>query len=160
MRFYRFGSNPNRSPEQEFSGRGGVLAVGRWHIKGTPCVYTALSESVALLEVLVHRHPKKHTAYPLYIVDLPDETVERLDPDDYPERWDAIPPLRASRWLGNRWLRSKTAAGLVVRSVVSKREYNCLLNPEYPDFFSCVTFYKPEMVPVDPRLSWEELRPR
>lgn len=159
MRLYRFGSNPNRSPQQEFSGRGGVVTTGRWHFQGTPCVYTALSESVALLEVLAHRHPEAGTVYPLYTVDVPDDLLERLPTRQYPPSWDAIPPSPGTQSLGAHWLWSKAAVGLVVRSVISKREHNCLVNPEYPGFLSHVTFHQLEMVTVDPRLSWPPPRP-
>lgn len=38
----------------DLSGRGGLLAEGRWHQKGIPVVYCCDHPSTALLEVLVH----------------------------------------------------------------------------------------------------------
>ncbi|NYS41243.1 RES family NAD+ phosphorylase, partial [Pseudomonas syringae pv. actinidiae] len=39
---------------QAFDGEGAKLYGGRWNSKGNACVYCAGSESLALLEILVH----------------------------------------------------------------------------------------------------------
>jgi RES domain-containing protein len=151
VRLYRFGSNPFRTAEEEFNGQGGVLSEGRWHFKGTPCVYAALSESLALIEVLVNRRPKEPPSYPLYLADVPDHFLQVLGADDYPKFWQSLYPSAATRRLGTDWLNSRVAVGLLVRSAVSQREYNCLLNPRCSDF-SHVTVEGPVITPVDPRL--------
>ena len=151
MRLYRFGSDPFRPPDQEFNGRGGVLNAGRWHFKGTPCVYTSLSQSLALLEVLVHRRPKEPTAYPLYIAEVPDRFLQVLHPTAYPEFWRSLYPSPSTQRLGTGWLKSKAAVGLIVPSVILPGQYNCLLNPESPDY-SHLTLEGPIITLVDPRL--------
>ena len=151
MRLYRFGTEPFRPPDQEFNGRGGVLNAGRWHLKGTPCVYASLSQPLALLEVLVHRRPKEPTAYPLYIAEVPDRFLQVLHPTAYPEAWRSLYPSASTQRLGTRWLQSKGAVGLIVPSVILPERYNCLLNPESPDY-SHLTIEGPVMTLVDPRL--------
>jgi RES domain-containing protein len=151
VRLYRFGTDPFRSPDQEFNGRGGVLYAGRWHFKGTPCVYASLSQSLALLEVLVHRRPKEPTAYPLYVAEVPERFLQVLHPTAYPEFWRSLYPSPSTQRLGTGWLKSKGAVGLIVPSVILPGQYNCLLNPESPDY-PHVTVEGPLMTLVDPRL--------
>jgi RES domain-containing protein len=107
MILFRFGSDPLRAAREEFDGTA-----------GTPVVYAANSEPLALLEKLVHRKPKGPLAYPLYIAVIPDDLIEQLHPDDYPVDWRSIYPPDSTKELGNSWLGSKAAVALLVPSVL------------------------------------------
>ena len=157
MRLYRFGSNSTRPAAQEFNGQGGVLAAGRWHIKGTPVVYASTSEPLALLEKLVHRRLSSVTAvYPLYIADMPDRLIEELPATSLPPDWRSISPSPTTQRLGNTWLMSRSAVGLLVPSILTTGAdpvvKNCLVNPEHPDF-SQVTLSGPILLALDSRFS-------
>ena len=157
MRLYRFGSNSTRPAAQEFNGQGGVLAAGRWHIKGTPVVYASTSEPLALLEKLVHRRLSSVTAvYPLYIADVPDRLIEELPATSLPPDWRSISPSPTTQRLGNTWLMSRSAVGLLVPSILTTGAdpvvKNCLVNPEHPDF-SQVTLSGPILLALDSRFS-------
>jgi RES domain-containing protein len=166
VRSYRFGSpviagrrGPKRfrKAEEEFSGEGGILASGRWHIKGEAVVYAATSEPLALLEKLVHRSVvSRGLVYPLYLADVPDDLVEELPASALPPDWRSIYPPTSTQELGHAWLASKSAIGLLVPSVLlSGAEAdvkNCLVNPLHPEFKSTVRLSGPIEVPLDPRL--------
>jgi RES domain-containing protein len=152
---FRFGSDPLRTPKQEFNGAGGLKAEGRWHILGTSAVYAANSEPLSLLEKLVHRKAAAPIAYPLYLADVADDLLEELAPEDYPQDWRSIYPPVSTRRLGNAWLESAAAVGLLVPSVLISGVHgahlkNCLINSLHPEFHR-VKLSGPILVPVDPR---------
>ena len=102
-------------------------------------VYASTSEPLALLEKLVHRRLSSVTAaYPLYIADVPDRLVEELPATSLPSDWRSISPSPSTRRLGNSWLTSRSAVGLLVPSILTTladpQVKNCLVNPEHPDF--------------------------
>lgn len=156
MFLYRFGNDASRSAVEEFNGMGGFLGAGRWHIQGTPVVYTATSEELALLEKLVHMPPhSKAVSFPLYIAELSESLVQQLRTDSLPSDWRSLSPPRSTQALGDRWLRRLDGVALLVPSVLttgfSGRAKNCLLNPKHPDF-SSAKLTGPLLVPIDPRL--------
>ena len=155
MILFRFGSDPLRNPQDEFNGVGGLRGQGRWHVTGTPVVYTANSEPLALLEKFVHRKSPAPLSYPLYIADTPDDLLEELAPEDFPPDWRSVYPPDSTRLLGDAWLRSMAAVGLLVPSVLISGIHgahlkNCLLNPVHPEF-SKVKLSGPIPISVDPR---------
>jgi RES domain-containing protein len=157
VRLYRFGSDSIRPAAQEFNGQGGVLAAGRWHIKGTPVVYASTSEPLALLEKLVHRRLSSVTAvYPLYIADLPERLIEELPATSLPSDWRSISPTPSTRRLGNTWLMSRSAVGLLVPSILTTgadpEVKNCLVNPDHPDF-NQVALSGPILLALDSRFA-------
>jgi RES domain-containing protein len=154
--FFRFGSDPLRTSREEFNGTTGLRGEGRWHILGTPIVYAANSEPLALLEKLVHRKATAPLAYPLYLANIPDELIEELAEEDYPQDWRSIYPPDSTRALGNSWLESSAAVGLLVPSVLisgihGSHVKNCLVNPLHPEFHQ-VKLSGPIAFAVDPRL--------
>jgi len=157
VRLYRFGSDSTRPAAQEFSGLGGVLAAGRWHIKGTPVVYASTSEPLALLEKPVHRRLSPVTAvYPLYIADVPDRLIEEIPATNLPPDWRSIAPTGSTQRLGNRWLTGRSGVGLLVPSILitgaEPEVKNCLINPDHPDFDQ-VTLSGPILLPLDSRFA-------
>lgn len=157
MRLYRFGSNTRRPAADEFNGQGGVLADGRWHIRGKLAAYASTSEPLALLEKLVHRTGISSTVvYPLYIAEVPDSLIEELSHSDLPPDWRSIYPPHSTRMLGNNWLSGQSAVALLVPSVLisdsAPEIKNCLINPAHPEFHRVVVS-GPIILPLDPRLT-------
>ena len=125
---------------EALSGRGGMMAGGRWHSRGQPIVYAAASRALAMLEYLVHLeiHPSRDFAERIFLeLDVPDpvhikrlrlERLMTLDP-----LWRA-PGRDTCRRFGDAWLLSGASAVLMVPSAVLPREANILLNPRHPDF--------------------------
>ena len=116
-------------------------------------VYTTSSIALAVLEVLAYRHatkalPPRH----LYTVDVEDDQITRLGPDELPEDWDAYPHSESSQRLGDAWVGAGERLGLAVPSVLASPEVNVILNCLHPDFVR-LQIEGPELFPLNPRLT-------
>jgi len=135
-----------------FSGEGAKSYPGRWNKHGTKMIYTAQSESLALLEIIVnvpsYRHLKTHVVIPATF-DI--AFITPLDPSRLPTDWldNPIPP--STRRIGDAWAKSSSSAVLCVPSTVVPTENNYLINPAHSDF-SQIQIGKPRGLYLDPRL--------
>lgn len=116
-------------------GAGALLVGGRWHHKGLRVVYCAQTLSLASLEFFVH-FEVLHKAIELVAIgiELPDSLVEDLPAASLPLNWDATPPAAGTADIGSEWLRSSRSAALRVPSVLTRGEFNVLINPAHADF--------------------------
>ncbi len=135
-----------------FDGTGAMLHGGRWNSPGKPVIYAAETYAGAMLEMLVHGNlalpPRNQRVVRISIPE--DVVIETLLPGDF-RGWDAE-DLKATRALGDRWLREGRTALLCVPSVVTGgREFNVLLNPGH-GAFSRIEAGEPEPVSWDARL--------
>jgi RES domain-containing protein len=123
-----------RLAETAFTGEGARLYGGRWNPKGVPLVYTAESQALAVLEILVQDEPLR-ARYVLIPAYIPDElAVDRITVDQLPPDWRS-PEVRGElQKRGADWIRSGASAVLAVPSAVIPAETNYLLNPEHSDF--------------------------
>ena len=115
-------------------GEGGRVADGRWHSAGSPVVYAASCEALAVLELRVHLGrfiPK--AAFTLHTLELPDRLVDTLAAGKLPRRWNAVPIATASQRVGDRWLKEGSGLALRVPSIHSRSDWNVLLNPAHRD---------------------------
>ncbi len=118
----------------DISGKGGLYGSARWHQKGTPILYTSLSEPLARLEILANYNimPPNMKLLTLEIEDglLSFEQVKVGDlPPDW-KRTDPYPPELAM--IAKEWLVSNRTLGLMVPSVHSQVNRNMLINPQHP----------------------------
>lgn len=121
--------------KQAFDGEGARLFGGRWNSKGQRTVYVAASESLALLEVLVHlEDPYLLRNYRLFQVKLPLQFVQRLDAMDLPENWRDDPPSAETAEIGDGWLQNTDMLALEVPSTIAVRDSNYLINPAHAAF--------------------------
>lgn len=117
---------------EDLSGRGGLIASGRWHNRGRAVVYCAESLDLARIEVEQGLGLPAFLwpdSYRLLRVSVPGTTrVEHLEPEDLPLDWrdDII----ATRRIGDAWLRSNRAALLRVPSARADG-FNYLVNPTH-----------------------------
>ena len=136
-----------------FSGEAAGANGGRWNSPGTPMVYTAFSQSLAALEILVH------TADPSDLVDL-DYVVVPVRVDDamildvpkLPTDWRAYPAPLSTMKLGDRWAAETMSLVLRVPSAIVNAESNFLLNPAHKDFGK-LGIGKPRAFTFDRRLA-------
>lgn len=115
-------------------------------------VYTAGSQALAVLEMLVHVEASdllKH--YRLIPVTFNETMVRVLDPKTLPANWRRRPTPASVRAIGDEWVRSNQSAVLQVPSVVVPGESNYLVNIRHPDF-SGIVIGKPRAYRFDPRL--------
>lgn len=134
-----------------YSGEGARLYGGRWNPKGVPMVYTASSQSLANLEMLV-QDGRLSAHYVMIPAAIPARLkIERINPGDLPENWrspESRPQLQA---IGADWLKRGSSAVLAVPSSVIPDELNYLLNPLHPSFQKIVIGV-PRAFVTDPRL--------
>lgn len=138
-----------RSRKEAFSGDGGLRASARWHTAGRPIVYTAQSLSLAALEILVHlKQTDDLQPFRAFVVEIPDRLI--LLPRNYGRRWRV--DYRASRALGDTWLKEADKPALRVPSAITSGEWNYLLNPMHADFSLRWVVSGPSQYAFDSRL--------
>jgi len=117
-----------------FSGEGARLYGGRWNRKGVPMVYTAGSQSLAVLEALVQDQPLR-ARYLMIPAILPKNLeIERVAAERLPANWRSLAAREELQTIGGEWARSASSAVLAVPSAVIPAETNYLLNPLHPQF--------------------------
>ena len=137
---------------EAFDGEGARLHGGRWNSPGTPVVYTAQSESLAALELLVHLHAGQLLlSYSSIPVDFEDTAVEAVEPARVSPDWRGGAAPVALRLFGDQWAAEQRSVVLQVRSAVVPREAIYILNPRHPRF-SRLTLGDPTPFEFDPRL--------
>ncbi|MEA1049589.1 RES family NAD+ phosphorylase [Lamprobacter modestohalophilus] len=140
-----------RFAQTAFSGEGARLFGGRWNPKGWELVYTADSQSLALLELMVQDDPLR-AHYVLIPAQLPPDLPEtRLDAEQLPDNWRTIGARDVLQGMGQEWLQNGTTAVLNVPSAVVPAERNVLFNPRHPDF-ARIAIGEPQSLQTDTRL--------
>ena len=140
-----------RFAETAFSGEGARLYGGRWNPKGWEVVYTAESQSLALLELMVQDDPLR-AHYVLIPAELPSDLRQmHIDTEQLPDNWRTIGARGALQAIGLQWLKNAQTAVLSVPSAVVPAERNYLFNPRHPDF-TRITIGKPRSLQTDTRL--------
>jgi RES domain-containing protein len=98
-------------------------------------IYTAQSQSLAVLEVLVHlESPELLKRYLLFEVAIDVSCIGELDFSTLPRNWKADPVPPRVQAIGDEWVASGRSAVLRVPSALVPGESNFLLNPRQPDF--------------------------
>ena len=122
-----------------FDGEGARLYGGRWNSKGKACIYLAGSESLAMLEVMVHLDDYQLlTHYALLEVTLQKSSLMSLSADSLPKDWAVEPAPASTAEIGDNWLESQSSLALAVPSAVVPRERNYLINPQHSHFQALV----------------------
>lgn len=118
------------------TGEGARLAGGRWNHPGTAVVYTAESESLAVLGYLVHLDTDEiPDDVVLLAATIPDEmAVATIDPATLPNNWRTIDDHEPLQTMGTAWAQQNSTTVLQVPSAVVQTGRNYLLNPNHPDF--------------------------
>jgi len=136
-----------------FNGTGARNCGGRWNNPGTAVVYTAETQSLAVLEMLVHLDgPELLQRYVLIGVQIDESLVHDLHRPTLPRNWQADPPPAGLRKFGDEWVIAGSSVALRVPSALVPAENNLLLNPTHPDFQKLV-IEQPTTFSFDPRLA-------
>jgi RES domain-containing protein len=150
MRLYRI----VRRLYADLSGSGGLYSPGRWHEQGVYIIYTATSIALAAFEFALHSavRPPDTMLMEIDVLDAagPPLTVADFIGGPLPGNWSA--DHGHTRPIGTSWLEGKRSIALLVPSVAIPREVNVLLNPQHPDFKTCVSLANVEPFFFDPRL--------
>jgi RES domain-containing protein len=98
-------------------------------------VYTAGSQALAALEMLVHLDTADLMGkYVFFEVTLEESMIRALAEADLPRNWRSDPSPSKLRRMGDAWAVSAVSVALCVPSTVIPAEQNFLLNPKHPDF--------------------------
>jgi len=119
------------------SGAGAAQYPGRWNRTGEQVVYTAMNQSLAMLERLIYLI----SPFPdmtLGAIEVPDDCIEFLAVNEQ-KAGHLLKKQKQSRDIGSDWIASKLSVALAVPSVHIhpsnwRDEPNFLINPLHPDF--------------------------
>jgi RES domain-containing protein len=126
---------------------------GRWNSVGVAVIYTAESQSLAALEVVVHLDSSELLDhYVLFEVGIDESLIVRVGPPELPRNWRADPPPKKTQSIGDAWAATGASAVLRVPSAVLPAEHDFLLNPRHQDF-PRLAIGKPTPFYSDPRLA-------
>ncbi|MBS1579880.1 MAG: RES family NAD+ phosphorylase [Bacteroidetes bacterium] len=130
MIVYRF------SPKQfvsNLSGEGSRLYGGRWNNKGLPALYTSLTTSLALVELLIHNasyHEIKNNC--LALIELPEKSLLKIETTSLKKNW--WNDEEYTKYIGSEFLASKKYLLLKIPSAIVHEEFNIIINPLHQDF--------------------------
>jgi len=140
-----------RFADHAFSGEGARLYGGRWNRKGVPLVYSAESQSLATLEILVQDEPLR-ARYAIIPAHIPKGLkIRQIKVSQLPPDWRTISARAQLQAIGSAWAMEQSTAVLAVPSVVIPGETNYLLNPLHPHF-SKIEIGEPQAFITDLRL--------
>ncbi|WNO61751.1 RES family NAD+ phosphorylase [Rheinheimera sp. MMS21-TC3] len=144
----------NKWAAQAFDGEGARRFGGRWNSKGQLCIYTANSEALAILEVLVHLNNRVALRqYKLFQLTIARADLMQISSNTLPASWRDQPATSETAAIGDNWLSQKASLALAVPSVLAPRESNILLNPSHASFNDCLTTITELDFMPDPRLA-------
>jgi len=136
-----------------FDGEGARRYGGRWNSRGKPAIYLAASQSLALLEIMVHLNDYRLLqSYAMFEVGLPSDGIETLASNRLPSDWRAEPAPSSTAEIGDVWLDANSNLALAIPSVIIPQENNYLLNPGHPKFAEVAQSATEIEFSVDPRL--------
>ncbi len=137
----------------QLSGYGAALKGARWNSRGVEMIYTAENRSLAMAEVLVHLSlamlPNDFMMLTIYI---PDELeVFNLPVSQLSAGWNSFPHKRITQELGDLFIHEKQYAVMRVPSVVTKGDFNLLINPAHR-LFKEISIVQSVSFPFDQRI--------
>ncbi|WP_413495442.1 RES family NAD+ phosphorylase [Shewanella baltica] len=149
MKLYRIVSK--QYVDSAWNGQGAAMYGGRWNSLGVPMVYTSPSLSLAVLEVLVHlKSPRRFNNFVTLELEMSESDLMMLPTSELAEDWRYNEIM--SRGLGDTFIESESAAGLMVPSFIVPLEHNVLVNPTHPVVLESIKNAVELKYQIDPRL--------
>ena len=135
------------------SGKGAAIKGGRWNSIGVEVLYTAANRSLAMAEVAVHftlaTLPKN---FMMVTIHIPDEIeILKINNSQLPVNWNAFPHPQSTQPIGNQFIVENKYCVMQIPSVITKGDYNLLINPKHP-LFETIKIIKVEQFPFDNRV--------
>jgi len=118
------------------SGKGAAIKGARWNSAGVEMIYTASNRSLAMAEVAVHLTlATLPSDYVMLTIVIPDDVVlVKISEKELPADWNEFPYRHTSQRIGDDFVMENRSLALQIPSVVTKGDYNILINPHHPDF--------------------------
>lgn len=135
------------------SGAGAAIKGGRWNSIGFELIYTAGNRSLAMAEVAVHfTLATLPEDYMMVTINIPDDMViMEISEADLPLNWNGFPHPASTQKLGDHFILERKYCIAKIPSVVTKGDFNFLINPNHKDF-SKITVFETEKFPFDKRI--------
>jgi len=135
------------------SGKGAAIKGARWNSVGVEVIYTAANRSLAMAEVAVHftlaTLPKN---FMMVTIHIPDEIeILKLNNSQLPGNWNAFPHPQSTQQIGDQFVLENKFCVLQIPSVVTKGDYNMLINPNHP-LLKSIQIIEVEQFPFDKRV--------
>lgn len=126
----------SREKFASLSGKGAASKGARWNSIGIELIYTAANRSLAMAEIAVHfTLATLPDDYVMMMIHVPDEiSIQRLTSLDLPEDWNSFPSTNSTQIIGDSFVNENRFCLLQIPSVVTKGDYNILINPHHKDF--------------------------
>ncbi len=138
---------------QALSGVGASIKGARWNSPGVELVYTSSNRSLAMAEVAVHLTmatlPDDFMMITIHVpgeVKIKEVSVKSLPPD-----WKDFPHPPSTQKFGDGFVNENKYCILKIPSVITKGDYNFLLNPKHRDFKK-IKITSVEKFPFDKRI--------
>lgn len=113
---------------RDLNGTGAKLYGGRWNHIDTPCIHTAESRALSILEYAVNINidfiPRTLS---LCIFEIDEKQIHSLNIEDLPGNWYYSPAPKSTKDLGTELLRKH--AVIRIPSTIIHDEYNYIINP-------------------------------
>lgn len=113
----------------DLHGTGAKLFGGRWNHIDSPCIYTAESRALSILEYAVNVNvdfiPR---ALSLCVFEIDENQIYTLREEDLPGNWRDTPAPKSAKDFGTKFLQKKKAI-LKIPSIIIPQEFNYILNP-------------------------------
>lgn len=118
------------------SGKGAAIFGERWNSKGMELIYTAENRSLAMAEVAVHFSlATMPSSYNMLSIFIPDNlTIKEIKTIELPDDWNTFPHAKSTQNIGDSFILENKFVALKVPSVVTKGDFNILINPHHKDF--------------------------
>lgn len=114
---------------KDLNGTGAKLFGGRWNQIDTPCIYTAESRSLAVLEYSVNVNvdfiPR---ALSICVFEIDENQIKEIKVKDLPGDWKETPAPFSTKEFGTK-LFEKEVPILKIPSIVIPEEFNYIINP-------------------------------
>lgn len=136
----------------DISGTGAALNPGRWNVKGTPVLYTGESREIALLENIVHIPPMLTPKLDILTIEIPDDSITKLEIEDLPSNWLQFPPPTILSEIGQMWVKEGKYLALMVPSCIIHSSCNIILNSSHKDYYSKIKIIDQKAFYFDSRL--------
>lgn len=137
MILWRIAAETRQYGAVDLSGAGAAKSPGRWNEVGQPVVYSAPTIALAVLETAAHIDdgglPLNRFLVEIAVPEATWMSRQTLDVGRLDITWSAIPAGRGSVKPGSDWIRSTSAALLLVPSVIVPEEPIVIINPAHPD---------------------------
>ena len=118
------------------SGIGAAIKGARWNSVGVELIYTASNRSLAMAEVAVHfTMATLPEDYMMVTIFVPDNIkVKTLSETALPNNWKEFPHPSTTQKFGDDFVIENKYCIFKVPSVVTKGDFNLLINPNHKDF--------------------------